>query len=405
MFKSEDGGATWRAADTGISLAHEVRSIAVDPTSSLTLYAGTNYGVFKSTNGGDEWSRSSTELFGTGVEDVIVNPHDPSTLYAFLGAPGDYAVSKSVNGGLTWTGLGSPPDFALGFTAFGLDPSNPSTVYGGGADDSDISGVFKSTDGGHTWTFRGFVGMFVHRVNHVAVDPKNPSVVYASAVCCGQDIDGLYRSTDAGNTWDEIRMYADVFSIAFDPITPSTLYTVITGDDPWGLLKSTDGGLNWTKITVAGAPYPRMVATDPANSGTLYVIATNGLFKSTDTGASWNPLALDAPILTLTVDPKNSSILYAGTSIPGPTITGASMSGKKLTVTGEGFDLGAQIFLGFNPDGDVPEKTINDDQNPSTVLIAPKAGKHITPGQTVQLWVREPDGVATGTFPFTRPLQ
>src|SRR5215468_7682285 len=56
IFKSDDGGATWQPADTGIALAHEVRAIALDPSSSQTLYAGTNYGVFKSTSGGNDWN-------------------------------------------------------------------------------------------------------------------------------------------------------------------------------------------------------------------------------------------------------------------------------------------------------------------------------------------------------------
>jgi len=401
IFKSEDGGATWQAADTGISLAHEVRSIAVDPTSSLTLYAGTNNGIYKSVDGGNVWTVSSAGLAGPGVENVIVDPNNPETLYSALGPPGDYALSKSANAGSSWSAL------ALGATALTIDASTPSAVYAGGFGD-DSTGVYKSTDGGQTWSFRALVVMDAHPINHVAVDPKNPSVVYASAFCCGPfvpGVDGLYRSTDAANTWAQILEYAALGSIAFDPVTPSTLYiVVVNGDEPVGLLKSTDGGINWTKITVAGAMYPQIVATDPSDSGTLYVSATNGLFKSTDMGATWNRLPLEASVLALAFDPTNGSILYAGTVIPGPRITGASMSGRRLTITGEGFDLGAQLFVGFSP-GQVQEKIINDDQNPSTILIAPKAGKHIAPGQTVDLWVREPDGVESGTFSFTRPLQ
>ncbi|MEK6302163.1 MAG: alpha/beta hydrolase [Acidobacteriota bacterium] len=79
-------------------------------------------------------------------------------------------------------------------------------------------------------------------------------------------------------------------------------------------------------------------------------------------------------------------------------ITAASVSGKKLFVYGENFGGGAVILL----DGK-KQKTANDDQNPTTVLIGKKAGKTISHGQTVTLQVRNPDGRLSEAFSFTRP--
>jgi hypothetical protein len=80
--------------------------------------------------------------------------------------------------------------------------------------------------------------------------------------------------------------------------------------------------------------------------------------------------------------------------IPILKVTSASVSGKKLFLSGESFLVGAVILLNGEE-----EKTRNDDQNPSTMLIAKKAGKKIKPGDRVQ--VRNPDGTLSDEFIFT----
>ncbi|MEW6208009.1 MAG: dienelactone hydrolase family protein [Acidobacteriota bacterium] len=82
----------------------------------------------------------------------------------------------------------------------------------------------------------------------------------------------------------------------------------------------------------------------------------------------------------------------------GLAITDASVSGKKLYVTGKGFDDGAVIVLNGKD-----QKTKNDDQNPDMRLIAKKAGKKIDSGQSVSLRVRNPDGELSAEIIFTRP--
>ncbi|HST19957.1 MAG TPA: alpha/beta hydrolase [Blastocatellia bacterium] len=79
-------------------------------------------------------------------------------------------------------------------------------------------------------------------------------------------------------------------------------------------------------------------------------------------------------------------------------IMGASVTGKKLFITGENFDSGAVILL----DGE-KQKTTNDEQNPSTMLIGKKAGKKIAHGQMVTLQVRNRDDRVSEPFSFVRP--
>jgi hypothetical protein len=80
-----------------------------------------------------------------------------------------------------------------------------------------------------------------------------------------------------------------------------------------------------------------------------------------------------------------------------PVIIGAGVSGKRLLVDGNGFDSGAKILI-----DNEPQKTVNDEQNPSTLLVGKKAGKKIAPGQSVTLQVKNSDGSLSNEFRFTR---
>jgi len=94
------------------------------------------------------------------------------------------------------------------------------------------------------------------------------------------------------------------------------------------------------------------------------------------------------------------SVRVAGVITGAPTITGAAVNKKQLLVMGENFDFEAQLSM----DGAKQKKTFNDDLTPNTLLVARKSGKQISPGQTVVLQVRNPDGTLSNEFSFTRPL-
>ncbi len=83
-----------------------------------------------------------------------------------------------------------------------------------------------------------------------------------------------------------------------------------------------------------------------------------------------------------------------------PEITGAEVSGKQLIVSGQNFSAGAKIFL----NGAKQKKTANDATSPTTRLIAKKAGKQISAGQTVTLHVKNSDDSLSNEYPYTRPL-
>src|SRR5438477_1246775 len=108
VFKSTNGGSSWSPANTGLPQPHPIGSLAVDPVNPAILYAGWNYiysgNVFKTRDGGGNWS-AATGINGNGnVRTVVINPQTPATVYAgTTGEPTRSTVLKSTDSGVHWT--------------------------------------------------------------------------------------------------------------------------------------------------------------------------------------------------------------------------------------------------------------------------------------------------------------
>ena len=110
-------------------------TLAIDPNTPATVYAGTfGDGVFKSTNGGEDWTAMNTGLIDTHVFALAVDPSTPTTIYAGTWKGG---VFKSTNGGENWTAMNTGLTNAY-VRALAVDPINPSALYAG-----TENGVFK----------------------------------------------------------------------------------------------------------------------------------------------------------------------------------------------------------------------------------------------------------------------
>ncbi len=149
------------------------RPLAIDPAAPTTLYAGT-FGpqVFKSTNAGGTWAATGAgpnDYWGYGSAYALaINPATPATLYAGT----DYGLFKSTDGGESWTDPRA--DVTSVALSLAVDPAGPATIYAG----TSGGGVFKSTNAGDTWTpFNA--GLGDSHVNALAIDPSNPSRIYA----------------------------------------------------------------------------------------------------------------------------------------------------------------------------------------------------------------------------------
>jgi hypothetical protein len=164
VFKSTDAGTSWLAASSGITrlaYANWVVALAVDPLVPANLYAGTSNvecgygagGVFKSADGSLSWT--DTGLVSC-ISDVAIDPQVPGTVYAATWYSG---VVRSTDGGTSWiaanAGLPSSPYVSAPYVAaLAMDPQAPRTLFA--AISFPTQGLFKSVDGGNTWKLTGF---------------------------------------------------------------------------------------------------------------------------------------------------------------------------------------------------------------------------------------------------------
>ena len=221
VYKSTDGGETWRS--TGLRNSNAVSFLTIDPATPTTIYAATNSsdGVYKSLDGGDSWQAASTGLpqsipIFKALTALVIAPTTPPTLYAGTWEDRNSGrVFKSTDGGSTWHATG----LFGGVHTLAIDPTTPTTLYAAtvyGAE-GNRSALFKSTDGGDTWTNPGVIFENAS-ATMLVIDPKTPSTVYM-----GSD-NGMFKSTDGGSTWGAINTAVTVIhALAIDPQTPTTL--------------------------------------------------------------------------------------------------------------------------------------------------------------------------------------
>ncbi len=257
-----------------------IASLAFDPTNANIMYTGTpSGGIWKTIDGGNNWTNISNNLPSLGVSGIIV-----TSSYILIG-----------------TG----------------DRDN---------NDADGIGVMKSTDGGQTWV-PSSTGMGNRTIHRMVLDPTNNNTVIVATSS------GIYRSTDAGATWS-LRQAGNTFDLVFKPNDSNTLYAAITGAPT--IVKSTDNGQTWNSLTTGFAPaaVKAAIAVTPDDPDYLYVVTAEsgkftGLYRSTDAGASFvlrsnSPNLMDFSStgsgtgghawynLDIAVDPTNKDVVYVG---------------------------------------------------------------------------------------------
>ena len=324
LFKSIDGAANWNNDNYGLGFG--VANIAVHPAQTSILYAGTQVGVYKSTNGGRTWTAKNNGLNNSkNIIAIIIDPVTPSTIYAATDAFGASAIYKSTDGGDSWnlrmTGMSNVSLFSLA-----IDPVTPTTLYAGVAGSPSL---FKTTNGADNWAPAGNAPPFFSPVS-IAVDPHTPSRLFVAE---SSSAGGIFRSTDSGSTWESVGLAttgAQGLFVGVSPITANLLYAVTNGG---GIFKSVDGGNNWTPLR---SGFGRIVF-DPVSATTLYFVSSvEGILKSTNGGQTWTTVnkGLTHPVvLGLAIDPVRPSTLYtavAATNDDDAFVTKINAAGSAL---------------------------------------------------------------------------
>ncbi|RLD44445.1 MAG: hypothetical protein DRI89_03165 [Bacteroidetes bacterium] len=279
--------------------------IAFRPGDNNTFYVGSpSGGLWKTTNGGTDWTVLTDQNAVLGVSDIIVvSGSSPSTDTIYI-ATGDR------DGGSMWS------------------------LGGGQSNDNNSIGILKSTDGGGSWSTTGlsYSASQKKTINRLLVHPNDNNIIYAATSA------GLYQSTDSAATWSllDINEFIDM---EFKPGNPSTMY----GSTRFGrIFRSTNSGITWTKVfdNIPSGGRRIDLAVSANQSSWVYAVevkaTTNallGVFKSTDSGATFN-LLFDGSIsgnnilgldcngsfstgqgdydLAIAADPNDANIVFVG---------------------------------------------------------------------------------------------
>jgi len=244
---STDHGRTWKSISNGLP-DHPYTSICLDPASrpeSRTLWV-TNYGmgVFKTTDGGATWRKSSRGLGRPGNQRaLLVRRAESGNLYCSIGPlregsqfPVPGGLYKSRDGGDSWVCINS--QLALGWqTGFAIDPTDEDTIYCVAASgwQNRQGGLYRTTDGGKYWK-RVFTnetpGLAPSSVQamFVTLHPDDPKTLYL-----GTDGHGLWLSRDGGDSWKlfEGIPFGSVHRVHFDPRDHSRIAVTTFGGGVW----------------------------------------------------------------------------------------------------------------------------------------------------------------------------
>ena len=224
LYQSVDRGQTWGPVQIHLAPALPQVAVAVDPSDRKNAYVLYSDGTLWLTrNGGFSWEPGGNA--GLQALDLEIDPLNPAVLYA----AGFGGISKSTDGGSTWTALAV--EEAL-YQEIDIAPSVPTTLYAGAMDETFQPFFLRSPNGGATWTRLPFTPRDLTPPS-LAVDSLTATTVHTA------DDGFILRSTDAGSTWSILSEPIDARSIYPVELAPSgQLYAAVWNEGVFVLMGS-----------------------------------------------------------------------------------------------------------------------------------------------------------------------
>ncbi|MGH7447225.1 MAG: WD40/YVTN/BNR-like repeat-containing protein, partial [Longimicrobiales bacterium] len=266
VYRSDDGGATWRFA--GLEKAGAIGDIVVHPSNpdiAFVAAVGNPFGrnpergVFRTRDGGRTWEKVLFVSDSTGAVDIDMNPTNPDELYAgmwraerkpwtIISGAREGGIYKSSDGGNTWIRLtnGLPNEY-VGKTSVSIARSSPRRVFALieagdgtlGVPGGVHGGLYRSDDAGATWTRTSNQAGLLNRpfyYTYVDVDPTNADVVYVNN-------ETFWKSTDGGPTFQRLATpHGDNHGMWINPTNPN----VFIQSNDGGANVTLDGGRTWS---------------------------------------------------------------------------------------------------------------------------------------------------------------
>ncbi len=376
---------TWMASNKGVKESW-LRNVTTHPTANGKIFAGyegSGPGIKRSDDGGATWVASNTGLIADEVRRIVFDPTtvaNPATSIMYASGIGGYdyqssvyvgsGIWKSIDGGVNWQALTDGiPDTGYGpligiVRGLALDPRscaipppapNPcitgplQTIYAIAGGNSGHNRVIRSLNGGDFWDDIDSLPPPVQDGSHyesmqplsIVIDPLNPLRLFIGSMA-GYPFDGItpqidngvFRSDDGGENWSlmsdglplvtgSTTTHYDIPAMAIDPQSPDTVWVAVDNlsdqQYPSPVFKTLDGGVTWLESSqgiTAGNILHLLV--DPELPTTLYAAANDSnVYKSVDGGTNWFSISIglgEFGALSLAIDPDDSSVLNLATN-------------------------------------------------------------------------------------------
>ncbi len=310
-----------------------VRSLTIDLGNPDRIFLGTSAGrLYLSSDNGVSWSRfahlgSAAEMV---LDHVVIDPvHSRNIFVAAWNAQSpdrDGEIFRSKDAGRTWDLIADMHGKSV--RALSMAASDPKILVAGALD-----GIYRTRDGGDNWErISPEHHAEIKNVESIAIDPKNPDVIYAGTWHLP------WKTEDGGKTWHSIKKGviddSDVFSIVIDSTNPANIFISACS----GIYGSQNAGELFRKIQ--GIPYSarrtRMLKMDPVDHNVVYAGTTEGLWKSTDAGATWKrTTGTNVIINDVLIDPRRSSRVLLATDRSG--VLASDDGGASFVASNRGF--------------------------------------------------------------------
>ena len=320
VMVSSDNGDTFPAnSATPLRIYYQVTNPVFDPATVGKLWVASGDGPLLSTDSGATFARRTSGMRAESLQSLTAS--DDGAVYALF-SPGPAGVFKHVANG--WQAVNNASLMNAGLFSLGygggplmyevaVAPQNSNFLYAVFYNDA----IVKSVDGGANWTYAGSPVLGSNKAfRHIAIDPSNTNVAYA-----GSQNDGVWKTTDGGQNWNKssIGLPLFIYALTIDRANPQVVYAAALHDGTTSVFKTVNGGTSWSPTGALPNTFSTLdVAIDPADSKIVYASAGGGLYKSVNSGGTWNLLSFgsaapgSAGIRVTQVDAAQPTTLISG---------------------------------------------------------------------------------------------
>lgn len=330
VYKSEDGGTTWK--NVGLEKTRHISDVVIHPQNPEVVYVAAqgalhgpnpDRGIYKSADGGQTWRKVLYIDENTGASSLSMDMNNPRVLYAAFwqyrrlpwkvesGGPGS-SIWKSVDGGETWVKLTEGLPTEMGKIGISVSRANSNRVYAIVEAEKSKAGVYRSDDGGKRWTMMSNDNNLTSRswyYMEVFADPVDANIVYVLNA-------PMMRSIDGGRSFNSIDVgHGDTHDLW---INPNNNQNMILGDDGGGEI-SFNAGQSWSTLNNQPTAqfyrvnvdqrFPYRVYGGQQDNTSVVINSRNNSYGITDKDWFEGP---GCECAYIAFDPMNPVVMYGG---------------------------------------------------------------------------------------------